>query len=78
MCNLNITRGQTPIATIFTSSESSLMVSSLLITFPQEIIDHVIGTIDVYDKVLLRTCVLVSRSFLHTSLIETAILLHFA
>jgi hypothetical protein len=44
------------------------MVNSLLlVSFPQDIIDYFIGTIDVDDKVLLRTCALVSCSFLRPS-----------
>jgi hypothetical protein len=41
------------------------MVESLSI--PQEIIDTIIGAIDVRDKALLKKCALISHSFLHPS-----------
>jgi hypothetical protein len=41
------------------------MVKSLSI--PQEIIDSIIGKIDVQDKALLKKCALISHSFLHPS-----------
>jgi hypothetical protein len=42
-------------------SETS-MASSL--SFPQEIVDTIIGTFDVHDRFTLKRCALVSRSFL--------------